>query len=237
MTRRAFLVGAASGVLAACGGGAVATGRAASCGAGTLVSFFGDSLLSGGVATSTDPMAPGTHLDPRPVARVVQRLGGAILGIDRSVPGWGAAQHASGWTSTVDIDPAEIVVMRMGGADTIGPTTPAQLAGTLDEMVRIALAKGKRVVLAGLIHVVRRPEWQDPMGMSAELFAEIAAKVPHMDAAVRSVAARHRVPFADTYALPFDPERDIADAVHPAQGYSNRCADLIADAVARLLNL
>lgn len=231
--RRTFLSGAALGGLAACGGGAVAT--APSCAAPlALVSFWGDSTHSGGFAR-TPQEAGGGYLSPRPTARVVQQLAGAALGIDRSIPGWGIEAQAGGWASTMAMDPAAVAVLRFGGADTLGTITPEAFAATLDAMVDVAQRAGKRVVLAGIIYLARRPEWQEPIGMTAAIVTAMQSRRAELNTAVRAVATRRALPFADIGALPFDPLADIADAVHPAQGYSDRCADAIAACLKPLL--
>ena len=234
MTRRTFLAGVSLGTLAACGGGAVATAPA--CAAPpTLISIWGDSTHSGGFAR-TPQEAGGGYLNPRPTARVVQQLGGAALGIDRSIPGWGIEAHAGGWASTMAMDPAGVIVLRFGGADTLGGIPPDLFSAVLNTMAGVAQLAGKRVVLVGIIYLARRPEWQDPIGMTADIVAAQQLRSAVLNDAVRAVATRRALPFADIRALPFDPATDIADAVHPAQGYSNRCADAIAACLKPLLS-
>ncbi len=233
--RRSFLAGAAAGLLGACGGGAVSQAPAPSCPrVPALVSCRGDSLTSGSIAPSPT-VGGGAYLDVRPVERLQQLLAGAALCIDHGVPAQGVGELVPGWASSLRVEPASVLVLRWGGADAIGGTEPDAFEQRLLQITRQALAAGKRVVLPGLIQMARKAEWQDVIGMTADVFADRAARAAAIDASVRRVAQATGAAWVDIRALRFDGAADIADAVHPAQAYSDRCAQAIAAAVLPLL--
>lgn len=218
-TRRAFL---AAPLLTAATPAAAAIDR--------LVSVYGDSATAGSYS-ATPLAAQRSYLAVRPVARMVQALGAGWAGIDRGIPGWGTGEHWLGWESTIAMDPASITVLRFGAGDAALSTDPVVFEARLLAMTRIVQAAGKRAVLPGVIHVARRPEWQDPIGVTAEVISDKARWFAEMDQRVRNVSSATGGAFVDIRALRFDGAVDIADAVHPAQGYANRCADAIAVAI------
>lgn len=219
-TRRSFVAGALAGSLAACGGGATA-------GTAPLVDIYGDSTASGSYQLSPDSPATA-HLAERPAARIAAATGGGV--IDHAIPGWTIASHAATWDLAAS--PASVLVLRFGGADAIVGSGATEFAAALTGVC--ASAPGKRIVLVGVIRVARKPEWQDRLGLDAAGFARLEAKSAELDNTVRSVAALRGLPFVDIRAVRFDGAVDIADAVHEAQAYSNRCADAIAAALLRL---
>lgn len=237
--RRSFIAGAASGLLVACGGGAVSNVPAAAPVPAcprlpALVSCWGDSITSGSIAPSPD-VAGGTYLAVRPVERLQQMLAAQAWCIDRGVPALSVEDLWPGWESSVRMDPAAVLVLRVGGADTLGGVSVQRFEGLLHELVLTCQRAGKRVVLPGVIHMARKPEWQDRIGLTAEVYAAKADKAAQMDRAVQAVALATGAVHVDVRALPFAGPADIADAVHPAQAYADRCVAAIAAAVRGVL--
>lgn len=230
--RRSILLGTAAGALAACGGGAAPVGYVGASRRPALVACIGDSLFSGGIHLSPTGDQAG-WLSPRPVLLLRQQLG--VDCIDYSRGGFGARALLSSWETDLLVEPSNCVVLRLGGADAIGGVEPSEFKGDLAELVRLALAAGRRVVLPGLPWMARRPAWQDPIGMTQAVFVDRAARAAAIDSAVREVALDAGVPFVDIRSLPFQGAEDLADAVHLAQPYANRCIAAIAAAVRPLL--
>jgi hypothetical protein len=230
--RRDLLLGAVSGALTACGGAAGPAGYAAADTQLPLVGCIGDSLFSGGVHLSPSGDQTG-WLSPRPVLLMRRLLG--VDCIDYSRGGFGAAALLSSWGTDLLVEPSRCVVLRLGGADAIGGVDPAQFERDLDQLVALARAAGKAVVLPGLPWMARRPDWQDPIGMTQAVYIDRAERAAAMNTAVRRVASAADVPFVDIRSLPFTGPTDLADAVHLGQDYANRCVAAIAAAVRPLL--
>lgn len=221
-TRRAALLGAAAGFVAGCGGGGVPSAPAAVCESTKLVSGWGDSLMS------------GAGLRPRPMARILHQLGGLALVIDRSIPG-SAPPQEDDWSSAIEIDPAQVQILRFGGAASVVGLAPSAIARDVERLATISMRLGKRVVVAGVTRVVYRPEWHVPMGWSPEWVEQLDARADAANVELAAAAVRLGVPFVDLRAVRFDGAADLADGAHPAQAYSDRCADAIAAAVRPLL--
>ena len=215
MRRRNFAAGATLGALAACGGGAVSS---QTCNRAVLVDCIGDSSFC------------GFELAQRPIKRIEATTGAQC--INHAIPGWPLATHAA--TFDVTDSPASTVILRVGGADTLTLTPPAAFTAQLASQVAAAQGAGKRVILVGVIHTVRKPVEQNAIGIDAEAYERFAAHSQLMDNAVRAVAAMHAADFVDIRALRFDGAIDIWDAVHPAQAYSDRCADAISKTLQKL---
>lgn len=234
MSNRRTALAAAAGLIAGCGGGASGPGAVA-CQAPRprIVSCWGDSTHSGGYAA-----APGStevrYLRPRPSARIAQQLGDvAYACLEHSRSGSLVAEYTAAWPSTLEMDPAQVQVLRWGGADAVVGTAPAAFGAALAGLVAMSLQAGKRVVLVGVIHVAAsKADW----GWSEPTMRELDGKAALLDDQVRLVAERAGVAFVPLRgAVLFNGPGDIADAVHPAQAYSDRCADAIAAAVRPLL--
>lgn len=196
-----------------------------------LFSMWGDSVAAGTFSpspTSTERC----YLDPIPTLRVHHATGGRWIGIDRSLPGVGLMQQRPGWWESLKSDAqSQVVVMRFGGCDALGEVDVDEFEETLWSAAHHPGMLGKAVILVGVIDMARRPEWQDPIGMTEEVFESKRDRADRFDHAVWRVAKGGGFPFVDVRALPFLPPFDIADAVHPAQAYSDRCADAIARAL------
>jgi hypothetical protein len=76
-------------------------------------------------------------------------------------------------------------------------------------MVALAQAAGKRVLLVGVI-------------------ATATGETDDFDLAVERTADAHGTGFVDVRAVPYTLPDDLADAVHPAQAWSDRITALIA---------
>jgi hypothetical protein len=214
LPRRNFTAGLALGAISACGGGAGAGPQCSK----TLVDCIGDSTFS------------GLNLIDRPIPRIARQAG--VQCINHAIPGWTIANHAS--TFDVSDSPASVVVMRFGGADTLTLTDQTQFAQALTTQVTQAKAAGKTPVLVGVIRLARKPLEQDAIGIDTAAFEMFDAHSALLDRAIKTVAEQQAARFVDIRALRFDGAIDIADAVHPAQAYSDRCADAIAQALPTL---
>lgn len=196
--------------LTACGGGDSRVGPQKS--RPPVVGFWGDSITSGSVNTSAG------WLSPRPVERMQQLAGDAFVALDRSLPGATALDALAG-LQPFDLEGIDVVVLRYGMADAVRQVhaDDRAFAQAVDDLVLRAGAR--RVVLTGIPKITVRP---DLPGVDDALVAQVAA----YDLALRELAARRGIPFIDVRALPFA-ITDLADTIHPAQGYSDRIAALI----------
>jgi len=82
----------------------------------------------------------------------------------------------------------------------------------LAAMVALAQAAGKRVLLVGVI-------------------ATATGETDDFDLAVERTADAHGTGFVDVRAVPYTLPDDLADAVHPAQAWSDRITAAIAQAL------
>ena len=180
MRRRNFAAGATLGALAACGGGAV-SGPA--CGAPLLVDCCGDSTFSG--FRQVSPGSPlATPLQDRPVARLARLLG--VGCIDHAISGATLQWHRD--TFALTSNPATHLVMRFGAADSLVGTLPEVFAEALSSHVQSAQALGKTVVLVGVIWSVRKPEWQNPLGVGDEAYGRLVELSAKLDKIAKEVA-------------------------------------------------
>lgn len=220
MIRRNYLLASAGWLAAACGGGSQ---PAQAYSGSKLFSIYSDSSGAGSYSkTSSD--TERSYLAVRPMTRMLQNLPG-WQGIDHSIPGWTIMEHSLGWDSAIAVDPADVIVIRLGGGDALVGTDYAKAEMTLTNMVVSAQSKNKKVVLVGVISFARTSWWDY---LPIEVFESKRDRATTIDAIIRRVAITTNTPFVDIRALPFNASTDIIDAVHPAQDYSNRCADAIA---------
>ncbi len=171
-----------------------------------VVAFYGDSITTGThSAEPFDWLPAGWH--PSPVRHMAQLAG--FEPVDYSYDG------ASSADASIKDDDSTLVVIRYGVADTVHGLTPATFAANITRLVGEARAKGKRVLLTGLTH------------------AGDVDTAP-LDAAMRECAMSLGVPFVDVHALPFG-HGDLADGIHPAEGYSRRVGEAVAAAIRGML--
>jgi lysophospholipase L1-like esterase len=168
-----------------------------------VVAFYGDSITTGThSAEPFDWLPAGWH--PSPVRHIAQLAN--IAPVDYSYDG------ASSMDAAIKADESTLVVIRFGVADTVHGLTPAQFGENIARLVAEARALGKRVLLTGLTH------------------AGDVDTAP-LDRAMRECAKSLGIAFADVHALPFG-DGDLADGIHPAEGYSRRVGELVAAVIA-----
>jgi GGDEF domain-containing protein len=109
------------------------------------------------------------------------------------------------------------LVVRYGGADALRGVPLAEFEQDLAELVRLAQAAHKRVLLVGVIAT--------PTG-ATDAF----------DLAVERTADALGTGFVDVRAVPATLPDDLADAVHPAQAWSDRITAAIVRHLRPLLN-
>lgn len=189
----------------------------AGCGGGEAVpwiEFYGDSLTFGSIE---GPPGTITRLAVPPVRRAQELLGDSALCVDLSLPGAtvrdaldGVAMMPFGrFAEHVAATQASVLVVRYGGADALRGVAVADFERDLAELVRLAQAAGKRVLLVGVIAT--------PTGATDDF-----------DLAVERAADALGAGFVDVRAVPYSLPDDLADAVHPAQAWSDRMTALIA---------
>lgn len=192
----------------------------AGCGGGDqprVIEWYGDSLTFGSIA---GPSGELTRLAVPPVRRAQELLGGAALCVDLSLPGAtvrdaldGVAMMPFGpFADHVRTTQASTLVIRYGGADAIRGTPLADFERDLAAMVRLAQAAGKRVLLVGVI-------------------ATTSGITDAFDLAVERTADATGAGFVDVRAVPYSLPDDLADAVHPAQAWSDRMTAAIVLAI------
>jgi len=203
-TRRPVLA-ALAGLLgcaftSACGGG----GSAAPASVRT-VAFYGDSITSGTHSSDYSVWLP-VRWEPTPVQA-----------IDAALPTWAAIDYSrDGLRASEAVilpDESDLVVLRLGVADTVVGTAPARFRAAVGGLIAQARAQGKGVLIAGLPHTATP-------GATAAL-----------DAVLRQLASEWGLPFVDVQSLPFDAASDLADPTHPALGYSRRIGELVTSAI------
>jgi hypothetical protein len=172
-----------------------------------VVAFYGDSITTGThSAEPFDWLPAGWH--PSPVAHMAQLAG--FTPIDYSYDG------ASSKDATIKPDDSGIVVIRYGVADTVHGLTSEQFASNIRRLIAEARALGKRVLLTGCTHA-----------------GDVDTSL--LDRVMRECAASEDVAFVDVHALPFG-DGDLADGIHPAEGYSRRVGEKVAAAIGDLLH-
>ena len=198
MKPRCWLCGLLAALCAGCGGGDAVP----------VVEFYGDSLTFGSIE---GPAGALTRLDVPPVRRAQELLGDAAVCVDMSLPGAtvrdaldGVAMMPFGrFAEHVAATSASVMVIRYGGADAVRGTPLADFERGLAAMVGLAKSVGKRVLLVGVI-------------------ATTTGVTDDYDLIVERVADAHGTDFVDVRAVPVALPDDLADAVHPAQAWSDR---------------
>lgn len=214
-----------------CGGGGAVPGAALP--APVQVSFYGDSILSGGIKLmQPDGSTTPGWLNPLPVQRITALSAGRITGVDWSLPGATVQDARDGtpgmpfgpFAQAIKADSSRVVVIGYATANALRfPRALAEYEATLADMVLEARDAGKRVLLLGAPYIAL------PMpGQSADDSAAIAMRINIFDLATKAVAARTGVRYIDLRQVVFFGVTDMADDVHPNQAYSARLCALIA---------
>ncbi len=209
MTPRCWICSLLAALCAGCGGGAPAPAQ--------VVEFYGDSLTFGSIEGPAGELA---RLSVPPVRRAQELLGAGFLCVDYSLPGATAADALAGvagmpfgpFAEHVKTTSARLLVIRYGGADALRAVPLADFERDLAAMVALAQAAGKRVLLVGVI-------------------ATATGETDDFDLAVERTADAHGTGFVDVRAVPYTLPDDLADAVHPAQAWSDRITAAIAQAL------
>lgn len=189
----------------AAGGAAPASRSAAAPAPAPKIVFLGDSLTA------------GYGLDAREAypSLVADRLRAAGLGFDVVNAGVSGDTSAGGqsrldWSLEGDV---RVLVVALGGNDALRGLGTEELARNLSRIIERAMARGVRVILAGM----EAPPNLGPAYTSA------------FRAVYRDLAARYRVAF-----LPFlldgvagVPALNQADGIHPNAAGATRVADLV----------
>ena len=212
MKPRCWLCGLLAVLCAGCGGGSPAEPPAAP--APRVIEFYGDSLTFGSIE---GPAGTLTRLAVPPVRRAQELLGTSALCVDLSLPGATVADALAGvammpfgrFAEHVRTTQASTLVIRYGGADAVRGTPLADFERDLGEMVSLAQAAGKTVLLVGVI-------------------ATTAGVTDDFDLAVERAADAFGTGFVDVRTVPVTFPDDLADPVHPAQAWSDRITALIA---------
>jgi hypothetical protein len=179
-----------------------------------VIEFYGDSLTFGSIEGPAGELA---RLSVPPVRRAQELLGDGFLCVDYSLPGATAADALAGvagmpfgpFAEHVKTTSARLLVIRYGGADAVRGTPLADFERDLGEMVTLAQAAGKTVLLVGVI-------------------ATTTGVTDDYDLAVERAADAFGTGFIDVRAVPVTWPDDLADDVHPAQAWSDRITALIA---------
>jgi hypothetical protein len=199
---------------AGCGGGSQPSPPAPQA---RIIEFYGDSLTFGSIE---GPAGELTRLAVPPVRRAQDLLGDAALCVDLSLPGATVADALNGvammpfgrFAAHVAGTSAQTLVIRYGGADSIRGTPLADFERDLGELVALAQAAGKTVLLVGVIAF-------HPVG---DVTQALADRADEFDLAVERTADALGTGFVDVRAVPVTFPGDLADAVHPAQAWSDR---------------
>ena len=201
---RCWICALLAALCAGCGGGdapaPVAVPR--------VIEFYGDSLTFGSIA---GPDGTLTRLAVPPVRRAQELLGASALCVDLSLPGAtvrdaldGVAMMPFGrFADHMQATGADTLVIRYGGADAIRGTPLPDFERDLSALVTLAQAAGKTVWLVGVIAT--------PTGVTDDF-----------DLAVERTADALGTGFVDVRAVSVTLPDDLADAVHPAQAWSDR---------------
>ncbi len=202
---RCWLCALLAALCAGCGGGdAPAPGPAAP----AVIEFYGDSLTFGSIE---GPAGELIRLAVPPVRRAQELLGASALCADLSLPGATVRDALDGvnmmpfgrFADHVATSPAQTLVIRYGGADAIRGTPLPDFERDLSALVRLAQSAGKTVLMVGVI-------------------ATTTGVTDDFDLAVERVADAYGTGFVDVRAIPVTFPGDLADAVHPAQPWSDR---------------
>jgi hypothetical protein len=203
---RCWLCTLLAALCAGCGGGdaPAPAGPAAP----AVIEFYGDSLTFGNIA---GPVGELIRLGVPPVRRAQELLGDAAVCVDLSLPGAtvrdaldGVAMMPFGrFAEHVRATRAGVLVIRYGGADALRGVAVADFERDLTALVRLAQAAHKRVLLVGVIAT--------PTGATDDF-----------DLAVERTADALGTGFVDVRAVSVTFPDDLADAVHPAQAWSDR---------------
>ena len=201
----AILISALCAAVCGCGGGGDAPAPAP---APRVIEFYGDSLTFGSLS---GPDGTLTRLAVPPVRRAQELLGGAALCVDLSLPGATVADALAGvammpfgrFAEHVASTAAQTLVIRYGGADALRGTPLADFERDLALIVSLAQAADKRVLLVGVI-------------------ATTTGATDDYDLIVERTADAFGTGFVDARAVSVTFPDDLADAVHPAQAWSDR---------------
>lgn len=175
----------------------------AACGGGTskpVVAFYGDSITYGTHSADYNVWTP-VRWNPSPVEHIAALAD--IEALDYSVDG------SSAVGARLRSDNSSVVVIRYGVADRVRDIHPETFKAGITSLVNEAKSKGKRVILTGLPHTA---------GLDTSALNYI----------MMECAVALNVEFIDIHSLPFDAATDLADAIHPAEGYSRRIGETIA---------
>jgi hypothetical protein len=214
---RCWLCALLAAMCAGCGGGEAPAASPTVPGAPRVVAFYGDSLTFGSIAGPSGELG---RLAVPPVRRAQELLGNSALCVDLSLPGATAADALAGvagmpfgpFAGHIKVSPASTVVLRYGGADAVRGTPLADFERDLGAMVTLAQAAGKTVLLVGVIAF-------HPVG---DVTQALADRADEFDLAVERTADAFGTGFVNVRAVPVTFPDDLADPVHPAQGWSDR---------------
>ncbi|MBP6407101.1 MAG: SGNH/GDSL hydrolase family protein [Ramlibacter sp.] len=190
---------------AGCGGGSQPSPPAPQA---RIIEFYGDSLTFGSIEGLAGEL---TRLAVPPVRRAQELLDASAVCMDLSLPGATVADALAGvammpfgvFSEHVRTTQASTLVIRYGGADAMRGTPLADFERDLEAMVSLAKKSHKLVLLVGVIAT--------PSGVTDDY-----------DLAVERVADAHGTGFVDVRAVSVTFPDDLADAVHPAQAWSDR---------------
>lgn len=186
------------------------------------IAFLGDSLTAG-------------FEGARPVERISDRLGVPMEPENLAISGTAAQQFFEAleplpgvtfeqWIGKTD---AQIVVIRYGGIEALFDPSHDLMrgfAGHIERMVALAQERGIAVVLVGRITI--------PENDMAD--AAFQVRYAATDATLRDISARTGTVFIDLSGVPVY-AGEMADAIHPAKPYQDRASDVIAVALAELI--
>jgi hypothetical protein len=205
----AILISALCAALCGCGGGDAPTPHPTPAQAGAdVIEFYGDSLTFGSI---DGPAGTLTRLAVPPVRRAQELLGAAAVCVDLSLPGAtvrdaldGVAMMPFGrFADHMQATGADTLVIRYGGADALRGVSLTDFERDLAHLVTLAQDAGKTVWLVGVIAT------QD-------------GATDDFDLAVERTADAFGTGFVNVRAVPVTFPDDLADPVHPAQGWSDR---------------
>ena len=166
--------------------------------------------------------------------------GGAFVGVDYAHPGmtvWDAVEgtaDALPWETAMQRDTAQFVVIRYAGSALARPGQVRDYEQVLETMIRTAQGHRKTVVLLGS---PRMAAPDDRYGISPADSARIMASVDEFEAATKALALRMGVVFIEVRKVPFYGKSDVADIIHPNQGYSDRMSAFIVERLIASLSL
>ena len=214
---RCWLCALLAALCAGCGGGD------APAPAPRVIEWYGDSLTFGSIA---GPGGELTRLPVPPVRRAQELLGDGALCVDLSLPGATVRDALAGvammpfgaFGQHIRASAADTVVIRYGGADALRGTPLLEFERDLGALAALARVAGKRVLLVGVINT--------PGG-----------ETDAYDLAVERTADALGTGFVDVRAVPVTWPDDLADAVHPAQAWSDRLTAAIVRHLKTLVTL